>query len=125
MMLLLYIVLAQRTYTNVAPQDHHATYQVIRIEEKGPAAPRLPLPDSELAGLRANQYVALPPEWAMGPTVTVYDPGPNWPLPKQVIPQHYQYEGQWNTPMILYSPLYGIGVRPPLRSPATHRGGRR
>lgn len=49
-------------WTNTAPRDGRA----ITVEAR-PAPPK-PLPEAELAGLRANQYVAIPPEWLMGAT---------------------------------------------------------
>ena len=105
-MLLLLVILAQarqQAYTNVTPQG---TIAVVEVK----APPRPHVPEAELAGLLAHQYVALPPEWLAGPTVTVYDPGPSWPLPKQTIPNRW-YENRWDlTPVIHYHPPF-VGLR--------------
>ena len=109
------------TYTNRDPatgaRSAAKIYAAGRAER--PVAPR-PEP-SALAGLAARQYVAPPTVDAFGPTVSVYDPGPGWPVSPQRLPRP-SWE-RWQSPVIVYpfgQPL--VGPFGPRARPAPPRG---
>lgn len=121
-MILLLLWLAQTpVYTNADTAGVRETYRVVvRTAEK-----RVTLPPEELAGLYAHQYVYAPPEWRIGATSIVIAADPDWPLPKQTIPNRW-YENRWDLfPVIHYHPpIYGPRYSPPfVPGPSINRVG--
>lgn len=117
------VTLAQHVYTNVNPQTGARELYHVHVSDPPKVVPA-PLPASELAGLRANQYVALPPEWMLGPTITIGRTDPNWPLPPLQFPRHV--DNRWDIPIIHYHSPYGTGILSlPHPVPITRGSGRR
>lgn len=121
MILVLLVLLAQApvTLTNKTSSGHPERVTGAHARLRPPTT----VPDAELTWLRANQYFAIPPEWLSGPTVSIYNPGPNWPLPPAQYPKHYRVPGGWNIPIVTYGGPYYPLLPIQVVQPVSHRIG--